>query len=145
MEGRRFGARQAWQMFLDNPVLGRGTGATSRAIVQEGPHNMYLMLMAEQGIVGLALYIALWVALLKRGRWISRWARTSHESDIGKTMTLLAIFFAVYGFFSHNVLEEPHTMFVLAFVVAAAFHAARTPSDTREAARPGRAQVRSAA
>jgi O-antigen ligase len=145
VEGRRFGARQAWQMFLDSPVIGRGVGATSRAIVQEGPHNMYLMLMAEQGILGLVLYVSLWVALLRRGRRIARWARSEDERDVGNAVALLAVFLAVYGFFSHNVLEEPHMMFVLAFLSAAAFNAMRAPSRAPAAAQPNRGGLRSTA
>jgi hypothetical protein len=33
---------------------------------------------------------------------------------------LYALFLFVYGFFSHNVLEEPHGMFAMGFLTAAA-------------------------
>jgi hypothetical protein len=119
VEGRKFGARQAWQIFLENPLTGKGTGATSLTIQQEGPHNMYLLLMAEQGMLGLALYVSLWLILMRQGRRIARSACTAHDQDIGKGLALLAMYMATYGFFSHNVLEEPHTMFLLAFAAAA--------------------------
>ena len=125
VEGRRYGAAQAWRMFLEEPVTGAGTGATSRAILQEGPHNMYLKLMGEQGIFGLVLYLALVVILIRRGLRLSRYARDGTARDIGKAMLIFGVFLAAYGFFSHNVLEEPHTMFSLAFLVAAGWHAER--------------------
>ena len=118
VEGRKFGAQQAWQIFLDNPVIGKGTGATSLTIQQEGPHNMYLLLMAEQGMVGLLLYVSLCAILIRRGRRMARSARSADEHDVGKCLMLLGFYMATYGFFSHNVLEEPYTMFLLAFVAA---------------------------
>jgi O-antigen ligase len=125
VEGRRYGATLAWQMFLDEPVTGHGTGATSIAAVQEGPHNMYLKLAAEQGLAGLGLYIALVATLICRGRRFSRNARSTAENDVGKAMLMYGAFLAVYGLFSHNVLEEPHTMFCLAYVVAAGWNVER--------------------
>ena len=125
VEGRRYGATRAWQMFLDQPVTGNGTGATSIAAVQEGPHNMYLKLAAEQGLVGLALYLALIATLIRRGRRLSRNARGAGESDVGKAMLVYGVFLAVYGLFSHNVLEEPYTMFCLAYIVAAVWNVER--------------------
>jgi O-antigen ligase len=125
VEGRRYGASRAWEMFLEEPVTGHGTGATSIAAVQEGPHNMYLKLAAEQGLLGFALYVALIAILIRRGWRLSRNGRTSVESDLGKAMLIYGAFLTVYGLFSHNVLEEPHTMFCLAFIIAAAWNAER--------------------
>lgn len=142
VEGRKYGATQAWQLFLDSPVTGRGTGAASRAILQEGPHNMYLLLMAEQGFLGLFLYISFFGILIQRGRRIARAAQTPHDRDIGNTLTLLGVFLAAYGFFSHNVLEEPQTMFLLAFVVAVAFNCVHmwrpVPAPVSQQDPPGR-------
>jgi O-antigen ligase len=124
--GRLYGAAEAWKLFLDSPVIGRGIGATRvEAIVGEGPHNMYLMLMAEQGFVGLALYPALVAILWRRGRKLSRVATTREGAEVGKAMLLYAVFMLIYGFFSHNVFEEPHDMFILAFITAAALRVPR--------------------
>jgi O-antigen ligase len=128
VEGRRYGASQAWQLFLDKPVTGHGPGVASLAVRQEGPHNMYLLLMAEQGILGFILYVSLFVAVMRRGRRIARAARTMHERDLGNTTVLCGVFLAAYGFFSHNVLEEPHTIFLLAFIVATGFAGLRVSS-----------------
>lgn len=126
VEGRRYGASVAWKIFLDDPLLGGGTGATFRAINVEGPHNMYLGLMGEQGVFGLALYLSLVGLLARRGWGIVRAAASNEGQEIGRAMMLFALFLAAYGLFNHNVLKEPHTMFVLAFLVAAGFHAQRT-------------------
>jgi O-antigen ligase len=132
VEGRKYGASQAWQLFLDRPVTGHGPGVASLAVRQEGPHNMYLLLMAEQGILGFILYVSLFVTLLRRGRRIARYAQTMHERDAGSAVVLYGLFLATYGFFSHNVLEEPHTIFLLAFVVATGFGALHAANGAPE-------------
>jgi O-antigen ligase len=137
VEGRKYGASQAWQLFLDKPVTGHGPGVASLAVRQEGPHNMYLLLMAEQGILGFILYVGLFVALMRRGRRVARYAQTMQERDVGNAMVLCGLFLATYGFFSHNVLEEPHTIFLLAFVVANGFGALRVANGFAGRATPG--------
>lgn len=125
VEGRRYGALRAWNAFLDSPVIGKGVGSTALAVDLDGPHNMYLMLMAEHGVFGLFLYVSLWGLLMRNGRAVARSARTVQERDIGNSQALFGALIAVYGFFSHNVLEEPATMYLLAFLVAASFAARR--------------------
>jgi O-antigen ligase len=125
VEGRKFGAAQAWRQFLDSPVTGRGTGATSLAVRQEGPHNMYLLLMAEQGVLGLFLYLTLVGILVRQGWRLMRDAAADPAKDVGRMIVLFGVFMAAYGFFSHNVLEEPHTLFLVAFVVATGVQVSR--------------------
>lgn len=137
VEGRIHGAATAWQMFLENPATGGGTGATSLAI--EGPHNMYLLFMAEHGVLGFFLYASLVGILIRRGWRTAKNAATPHDRDLCSVLLLLGVFLAIYGFFSHNVLEEPHTIFVLAFVVAAALRPAQS-GDVPATTRPGRRQ-----
>lgn len=49
--------REAWQMFLDNPILGVGWGqfrylTTGDYLMEYNVHNVYLQLLAETGIFG---------------------------------------------------------------------------------------------
>jgi len=47
-------------LISDRPFLGYGTGfVTSRAWQDDGPHNMYLALWVENGVVGLSAYVML--------------------------------------------------------------------------------------
>jgi O-antigen ligase len=131
VEGRRYGARVAWNMFMDEPLIGHGPGVTSRHVVQEAPHNVYLDLMAEQGLFGLALYLGLLATLARAGLRLARTAATLHDQEIGRMMMLFAVFLAAYGFFIHNVLREPFTVFVLAFVVAVGYEAAQASASSR--------------
>jgi O-antigen ligase len=132
VEGRIYGAQQAWRLFLEQPVVGSGIGITTmEMVVGEGPHNMYLMLAAEQGFFGLLLYVSLIGLVARGGVQLARTAldRVGHET--GQAMILFAMFLFLYGFFSHNVFEEAQGMFVLAFLVAAASTASRSvPSTT---------------
>jgi O-antigen ligase len=72
----------AWRVFLDHPVLGTGlnsfTSISPRYVLEPGPlqyvqliaesphvvHNAYLQLLAENGIVGLGLFVFIVVASL---------------------------------------------------------------------------------
>jgi O-antigen ligase len=127
IEDRIYPALRAWEMFLDAPVLGNGVGVTSRPSLGDGTHNMYLLLMAEQGVVGLMLYLSLVALLAKRGWRVWQEASSQPSADLGKTMVLYATFIAAWGFFSHNVLEEPHGIFLMAFLASAAFAAGSSP------------------
>ena len=122
IEDRIYPAIRAWEMFLDAPITGKGVGVTSRPSLGDGTHNMYLLLMAEQGVVGLLLYLSLIGLLTWRGWTLSHEPGDPLAVDVGRAMLLYAAFIAVYGFFSHSILEEPHGIFLMAFITAAGFH-----------------------
>ena len=121
IEDRIYPAIRAWEMFLDAPITGKGVGVTSRPSLGDGTHNMYLLLMAEQGFLGLMLYLSLIGLLARRGWTLAREAGDPRAVDVGRAMLLYAAFIAIYGFFSHSILEEPHGIFLMAFITAAGF------------------------
>ncbi|RME46722.1 MAG: hypothetical protein D6791_07545 [Chloroflexi bacterium] len=54
--------RDAWQLFVSSPVIGRGIGSVSAfgaGREQVYPHNILLELAAETGVLGLGLYLVL--------------------------------------------------------------------------------------
>ena len=70
-----------WQVIRQHPVLGAGTGdfpaeyETVRRVRTpnhwqnvDNPHNMYLMIWSQSGLVGLGVVLALFGALLLRAR-----------------------------------------------------------------------------
>jgi O-antigen ligase len=87
---------------------------------------MYAMLMAEQGIAGLALYLALILVLLGRGWRLMRTATTDEGADIGRSTIIFGLYIAAGGLFSHNVLDEAQAMFLMAFIVVAGLDARAT-------------------
>jgi len=122
---RRYVISLAWRMFTENPLVGEGIGSTLVEGYGRGTHNMYLMLAAEQGLVGLLLYLSLLWLILGRGWRIFKQGITQQERDIGAALVLLAAYFTFAGLFSHNLLEEPYTLFLLAFLFSAERYAAR--------------------
>ena len=98
-------ARLAWRTFADSPVVGRGTGAATETIFQLGPHNMYLSLMVDHGILGLFILPLLLLAVL--------WGINRSSAPVAIPFVL---FIAFWGFFSHNVLEERQILLGVALV-----------------------------
>lgn len=66
-----------WQMFLEKPLIGLGTNQMPEELARHVsgyqekelyPHNTYLELLVEHGIVGLSLYLWLMWEILRLGR-----------------------------------------------------------------------------
>ena len=85
------------------PVLGKGFGYTQNWGNLPRPHNMFLLFFVEGGIVGVGIFAAL-VLILWRG-----------SVGLGRVVVGL---FIVTSFFSHNNLEQPATMLLVAFALA---------------------------
>ncbi len=102
-------AREAWEMFLQAPVLGAGwgqfawyhflyqaaTGATAAPGVFNHAHNIVLQLMAETGVIGAAIVVG--AAL----HWLAGLRRVRPDLDWWWLLALLA----VIGI--HSMLELP--------------------------------------
>jgi hypothetical protein len=72
----------AKSLFLQSPVIGKGTGAFSAHFHEDkpvpswgdellDPHSLYWLLAAEQGLLGLLLYASFLIALLLQARRLS--------------------------------------------------------------------------
>lgn len=65
----------AWEAIQARPLTGAGFGVTSEAILEEAGlgvvhlHNVYLSVLLEIGLIGLAVFIGLWLAALTGGLW----------------------------------------------------------------------------
>lgn len=104
-------AMAALEMFLDAPILGQGFAASLRDRTME-PHNMYLMVAAEQGVVGLAVYAVFLYLIFARGRAVLRGPGVDvHRTERGMALVAMAGFIAIQSLFSHNILDQP-TFFV---------------------------------
>ena len=89
--------------FQKHPWFGSGLGATSEWISLQRPHNLYLMLAVEAGIFGLLVFLALIATL-----WF-------HTNAVGRVAVVM---YAVSSFFTHNNLEHPATLCLLAIMIA---------------------------
>lgn len=114
-------AMHALEMFGERPLLGHGVGATIEWNEPESTHNVYARELAEYGIAGA------WVApllLLIGWRTVShtdgtRGARNGDAGDAAirrATAGAFVLFFALWGFFSHNVLDDPFMLIGLGLI-----------------------------
>lgn len=74
------------QLFLEHPIIGAGPGAFAAELDRLGalvptlwdmkatPHNAYIQVAAESGLVGLSIYVLLLVALIRRALAAARGA-----------------------------------------------------------------------
>lgn len=105
------------------PVFGKGFGYTQSPEwgVMVRPHNTFLMMFVEGGVFALAIYAGLVVLL-----W---------QSSVGLGRVVVGLFI-VTSFFSHNQLEQPALMLLVAFALA---HGAIARESLRGAEVSGRA------
>ena len=119
----------AWEMFLDRPLLGHGTGAfawladdylgtlypgvEARRIWHEA-HNGYLQLLVEVGIIGVVvLGSALWLV-------VSQARESLSQLDLAVKRSGAAVLGAFFGFGAHSIFEASTAGLVPSIFLAAA-------------------------
>lgn len=118
-EERKYVTELAWKIFFENPVLGAGIGATSNLVAFQSTHNMYLLFLAEQGLLGFTMYLALIFIILIRGFRLLKNGFNRKDKDIGFALFIFGIYYVFIGFFSHNLLDDPPNLFLMAFLFTA--------------------------
>lgn len=103
----------------ESPLLGKGFGYTQNWGFPARPHNTFLLMYVEGGIVGLALFMGLLFLM-----W---------QGSVGVGRIAVGMF-AVMSVFSHNNLEQPAMMLIVAFALA---HGAVVRWQAKQAAKPG--------
>lgn len=101
--------RQGWNAFLSSPLFGRGVGYTWQWEYGESVHNMLVLMLAEQGLIGIA-----WLCVFLRILW-------RYPSPYGWWIVIL---FLVTGATTHNYFDGPSfgTLIVLYLVLATQIH-----------------------
>ena len=98
-----------WRIFLDNPILGAGTGITSFKTnlwpFRVNTHNQIILFAAEQGIFGVALWIWLLV-ILWRGRYFQD-TRFQMAAAVGTFLL---------SFFTHFMFESLYWLVTFALI-----------------------------
>jgi hypothetical protein len=100
--------RAGWDTFLNNIVVGTGPGTTqtwAHAVGNVGTHNQFVMLAAEYGVCGIAIWIAL--------GWILWNGRYFEERALQQSMFLL---FVLMTPFTHNLFD--YLFWLLTFALA---------------------------
>jgi len=96
-------ARSSIDLFREAPLVGHGLASTYEWRSGGGTHNMFLMFAVEMGVLGLILFASL------------IWMLWSTGSAMGRIM---AVVFTTSSMFSHNNLEYPAMMIVLAIAAS---------------------------
>jgi O-antigen ligase len=110
-------ALHAWNVFTEHPWFGAGLAYTREWGSTVEPHNLYLSVAAQGGIVGLGVILGLLAVL---------WKMTD-----GNGRVLLAAF-AVLSLFSHNSLEQPPMLVIIALIAAMGAQPARVAVQTAQ-------------
>ena len=113
--GRKSENTVAWQMFLDNPILGVGIGnfplhyqEYSRLVgldprrVERAPASLVLEIFSEQGLIGVAFFVLLMIVIFREIRSARENFAISGLLDESYIVIALTVGFAGYLFMSIN-------------------------------------------
>jgi O-antigen ligase len=107
--------KKAWAMFLKHPIVGNGVGSTDVWSYSISTHNMYLVYMADYGLIGLILFLTLVLAVVHGLRGPAR-----------TTGLAFAVFVLYWGFFSHNIVDNYFSLFALTLMASIATLSTKT-------------------
>jgi len=95
--------QEGWEMFLEAPVFGYGTGASERAL-GIWPHNVFVEMAAEVGALGLLLFCLLLADSLFSARSVLRSTQVRREDRVLVAAFVACLVFAlVEAQFSANI------------------------------------------
>ncbi|MDB5824849.1 MAG: O-Antigen ligase [Herminiimonas sp.] len=96
----------SWRMFLENPLVGAGAGATRVwSSFHVSPHNTLLLQAAEYGFTGIVLWISAFMLVL-RGKYFK-------EKGLQWAIAFLFIYFSM---FSHNLFDYTYWLVTVMLV-----------------------------
>lgn len=106
------------QKLLENPTLSKFEDPVFLNTPSAGVHNWYLQLWAEQGVIGLLLYILIWGVLFMQSLKAIRLYKNSSMAASHFLKALWAAFlgFFVAGFFENNFLDDEVQIIVLIWI-----------------------------
>jgi hypothetical protein len=103
----------AWlELAMENPLVGAGVG-TIYGEMTEGPHNMFVAMMVDYGVFGLAVYILIILRLM----FLARSANRNYSG----ILWLIGGWLVLFGFASHNLLSNTATIPLIGFALARAY------------------------
>jgi O-antigen ligase len=102
-------------VFFKNPLFGKGLGFTQEWHAPQRPHDMYLYLAAEGGVIGLGLFVSMLAVM---------WQLTRGQDR------LIVGLFAILSLFSHNAFEKPELFLILALAVSSSFLSRRMEAQS---------------
>jgi len=85
--------RAGWRQFVDSPIIGHGTGSLAGRLPlgAQYPHNMFIEMLAENGVVGLLLLLWFLVVAFRSGLTaVSAGRVTGSASDTAVALLILS-------------------------------------------------------
>jgi len=112
---------------MEHPLLGGGVGTINDMPVASdqyhlGPHNMFLAMMMEYGIVGLIAYLVIITRLILIARRADR--------NLSGTILFFVAWLVMFSFTSHNLLSNTATIPLMGFALARAYRI-QSPAQSR--------------
>lgn len=102
----------AWlELAMENPLVGAGVGTIYE--MTEGPHNMFVAMMVDYGVFGLAVYILIILRLM--------FLACSANRNYSGILWLIGGWLVLFGFASHNLLSNTATIPLMGFALARAY------------------------
>ena len=109
---------RGWALFLESPIWGWGAFSFPKvngSIIPWSMHSWYLAMLCEQGVIGLALYLAFFITVYKNLKSVT--VKDTEMSDYTLQLLALAIGLAVAGIFGTGPLDK--IIFVMAGISVA--------------------------
>ncbi len=103
-------AAASLNLFNRNPVF--GTGVRTIYEMVEGPHNMFVAMLVDYGIVGLSLFILVIIRLVI--------IALGAERDASRGMLFFVAWLIIFGLASHTLLGDTSTLLLFGFALARA-------------------------
>jgi O-antigen ligase len=119
-EDRGLTALDSFELAMENPLVGGGVGTVAE--MPEGPHNMFLAMMVEYGIVGLIVYLVIIIRLILIARHADR--------SLSGTILGFVGWLIIFSFTSHNLLGNAATIPLMGFALARAYRI-ESPAQSR--------------
>ncbi|MGH8719132.1 MAG: O-antigen ligase family protein [Burkholderiales bacterium] len=104
-------AMHSLDLAMESPITGAGVGTIRE--MAEGPHNMFLAVLVEYGILGLIIYIAIMIRL----------ALVALRAELAYSGRVLLVvgWLIIFSFATHTLLGNAGTVPLLGFAVARAY------------------------
>ena len=119
-EDRGTAASVALDAIDENPLFGAGVETIYE--MPEGPHNMFLAMMVDYGIVGLIAYLVVIIRLILIARHADR--------NLSGTVLFYVAWLVIFSFASHNLLGNTATIPLMGFALARAYRI-QSPAQSR--------------
>ncbi len=108
---RGYVATEALDLIETNPFFGAGFLASTT--LPQGPHNMFVAMMVDFGILGLIIYLTVIVRLIQVAR--------SASGHLSRQVLFFVGWLVIFSFASHNLVGNIMTLPLLGFALARAY------------------------